>query len=49
MVQYTDPQNSELTYLQVVGMNWIEIPAGKYKLVSKEAKKSTCQIELRVA
>ncbi|KAF9245286.1 DNA polymerase family B-domain-containing protein [Melanogaster broomeanus] len=31
---------------QVVGMNWIEIPAGKYKLVSAEARRSTCQIEL---
>ncbi|KAJ8595638.1 hypothetical protein M405DRAFT_871726 [Rhizopogon salebrosus TDB-379] len=33
---------------KVVGMNWIEIPAGKYKLVSEKDKKSTCQIELRV-
>lgn len=29
-------------------MNWIEIPAGKYKLLSEEAKRSTCQIELNV-
>ncbi|KAH0836609.1 hypothetical protein J3R83DRAFT_8309 [Lanmaoa asiatica] len=33
---------------KVVGMNWIEIPAGKYKLISEEAKRSTCQIELNV-
>ncbi|KAG2070221.1 hypothetical protein BDR04DRAFT_1100449 [Suillus decipiens] len=33
---------------KVVGMNWIEIPAGQYKLVSEKDKKSTCQIELRV-
>ena len=33
---------------QVVGMNWIEIPAGRYKLLSEEAKRSTCQIELNV-
>lgn len=29
-------------------MNWIEIPAGKYKLLSEEAKRSMCQIELNV-
>ncbi|KAG2748452.1 hypothetical protein P692DRAFT_201790083 [Suillus brevipes Sb2] len=33
---------------KVVGMNWIEIPAGQYKLVSEKDKKSTCQIELKV-
>ncbi|KAF9221377.1 hypothetical protein BS17DRAFT_785295 [Gyrodon lividus] len=33
---------------KVVGMNWIEIPAGKYKLLSEEARRSTCQIELNV-
>jgi len=33
---------------QVVGMNWIEIPARRYKLLSEEAKRSTCQIELNV-
>ncbi|KLO05308.1 hypothetical protein SCHPADRAFT_933696 [Schizopora paradoxa] len=32
---------------KVVGMNWIEIPAGKYRL-NTEKKKSTCQIELAV-
>ncbi|EIW79208.1 hypothetical protein CONPUDRAFT_138364 [Coniophora puteana RWD-64-598 SS2] len=31
---------------KVVGMNWIEIPAGKYKLVPQKDKKSTCQLEL---
>ena len=30
----------------VVGMNWIEVPAGKYKLWSKPS--SHCQIELDV-
>jgi DNA polymerase delta subunit 1 len=29
-------------------MNWIEIPAGKYKLLNGKAKKSSCQIELLV-
>jgi DNA polymerase delta subunit 1 len=41
-------KNSKITLLQVVGMNWIEIPAGQYKLVSEKDKKSTCQIELKV-
>jgi DNA polymerase delta subunit 1 len=31
---------------KVVGMNWIEVPAGNYTLVS--AKKSKCQIEIFV-
>ncbi|ESK97702.1 dna polymerase delta catalytic subunit [Moniliophthora roreri MCA 2997] len=31
---------------KVVGMNWIEVPAGKYKLASAEKKKSHCQIEI---
>lgn len=29
-------------------MNWIEIPPGRYRLVSEEARESTCQIELDV-
>ena len=29
-------------------MNWIEVPAGKYKLVTGKDKISVCQIELRV-
>ncbi|KAH7929130.1 hypothetical protein BV22DRAFT_1081793 [Leucogyrophana mollusca] len=33
---------------KVVGMNWIEVPAGKYKLISEENKQSACQIELHV-
>ncbi|KAF8075071.1 DNA polymerase family B-domain-containing protein [Lyophyllum atratum] len=33
---------------KVVGMNWIEIPAGKYQLVSDAHKKSYCQIEISV-
>lgn len=33
---------------QVVGMNWIEVPAGKYSLLKGKAKKSHCQIELSV-
>ncbi|PSR90586.1 hypothetical protein PHLCEN_2v4879 [Hermanssonia centrifuga] len=32
---------------KVVGMNWIEVPAGKYKLL-KEGKRSHCQIEINV-
>ncbi|KAI0731291.1 DNA polymerase family B-domain-containing protein [Earliella scabrosa] len=33
---------------KVVGMNWIEIPGGKYTLLSGKDKKSHCQIELNV-
>ncbi|KZV72219.1 hypothetical protein PENSPDRAFT_751123 [Peniophora sp. CONT] len=33
---------------KVVGMNWIEVPAGKYKLLTGKDKLSLCQIELRV-
>ncbi|KAG7093781.1 DNA-directed DNA polymerase delta [Marasmius oreades] len=33
---------------KVVGMNWIEVPAGKYKLVAREKKKSHCQIEIEM-
>lgn len=39
---------SPLTHAQVVGMNWIEVPAGKYKLKKGKEKKSKCQIELSV-
>ncbi|KAG8908616.1 DNA-directed DNA polymerase delta [Tulasnella sp. 403] len=33
---------------KVLGMNWIEIPAGKYDLFSPGRKTSSCQIELNV-
>ncbi|KAF5362060.1 hypothetical protein D9756_002601 [Leucocoprinus leucothites] len=33
---------------KVVGMNWIEVPAGKYKLVQESQKRSLCQIELHM-
>ncbi|KAH0582948.1 DNA-directed DNA polymerase delta [Termitomyces sp. 'cryptogamus'] len=33
---------------KVVGMNWIEVPAGKYHLLSGEKKRSHCQIEFNV-
>ncbi|KAJ2923628.1 hypothetical protein H1R20_g2208, partial [Candolleomyces eurysporus] len=33
---------------QVVGMNWIEVPAGKYTLIDQAKKKTTCQIEIDV-
>jgi hypothetical protein len=33
---------------QVVGMNWIEVPPGKYSLLKGKDKKSHCQIELSV-
>ena len=33
---------------QVVGMNWIEIPAGKYQLVTGKDMRSRCQVELTV-
>ena len=32
----------------VTGMNWIEVPAGKYTLIEERKKKTTCQIELDV-
>ncbi|PFH51036.1 hypothetical protein AMATHDRAFT_75228 [Amanita thiersii Skay4041] len=31
---------------KVVGMNWIEVPAGKYKVVSEENRKTHCQLEI---
>ncbi|KAI0255835.1 DNA polymerase family B-domain-containing protein, partial [Lactifluus subvellereus] len=34
--------------VKVVGMNWIEVPAGKYTLLKSKDKKSHCQIELSV-
>lgn len=34
--------------IKVVGMNWIEVPAGKYMINKGKAKKSQCQIELTV-
>lgn len=37
-----------LIIIQVVGMNWIEVPAGKYMLNKGNSKKSQCQIELTV-
>ncbi|KAF5355326.1 hypothetical protein D9758_006032 [Tetrapyrgos nigripes] len=33
---------------KVVGMNWIEVPAGKYHIISPEKKKSHCQLEFSV-
>ncbi|KAH9940939.1 DNA polymerase family B-domain-containing protein [Epithele typhae] len=33
---------------RVVGMNWIEVPAGQYELLNGKDKKSQCQIELSV-
>ncbi|KAG6910241.1 DNA-directed DNA polymerase delta [Tephrocybe rancida] len=33
---------------KVVGMNWIEVPAGKYQNVPEAHKKSHCQIEINV-
>ena len=38
----------DLIVEQVVGMNWIEVPAGKYSLKTGKSKKSKCQIELSV-
>ena len=38
----------DIEFIKVVGMNWIEIPAGKYNLTPKEKKRSHCQIELNV-
>lgn len=33
---------------KLVGMNWIEVPAGSYKLTPESKKRSHCQIELSV-
>ena len=32
----------------VVGMNWIEVPKGTYKILEKKEKKSHCQLEIVV-
>ena len=32
----------------ILGMQWIQIPAGKYKLRNEQSKKSTCQFEIDV-
>lgn len=37
-----------INWYQVVGMNWIEVPAGKYNILSDNAKRSHCQIEFSV-
>lgn len=29
-------------------MNWIEVPAGRYKLLSNDKKRSQCQLEFNV-
>lgn len=34
--------------IKVVGMNWIEVPAGKYMINKGKSKKSQCQIEMTV-
>ncbi|KAJ7623462.1 DNA polymerase family B-domain-containing protein [Roridomyces roridus] len=34
---------------KVVGMNWIEVPAGKYDIISNKSKKSHCQLEITVS
>ena len=31
---------------KVVGMNWIEVPAGKYKITPENKKRSSCQLEI---
>jgi DNA polymerase delta subunit 1 len=30
---------------KVVGMNWVELPAGKYEMLDSSEKRSLCQIE----
>jgi len=30
---------------KVVGMNWVELPAGKYEMLDNTEKRSLCQIE----
>ncbi|KAL5492332.1 POL3 [Sanghuangporus weigelae] len=34
---------------KVVGMNWIEVPAGRYNILTGEKKRSQCQLEFNVA
>ncbi|KAJ6624961.1 DNA polymerase family B-domain-containing protein [Mycena sp. CBHHK59/15] len=34
---------------KVVGMNWIEVPAKKYSILSGKSKKSHCQLEISVS
>ena len=36
---------STYVFWQVVGMNWIEVPPGKYNILSDAARRSQCQIE----
>ncbi|GJE91144.1 delta DNA polymerase [Phanerochaete sordida] len=33
---------------KIVGMNWVEVPAGKYKILQEKDKKSHCQLEIAV-
>lgn len=39
---------SLICLFQVVGMNWIEIPPGKYKVLSEKEKTSLCQLEVNI-
>ncbi|KAH9479640.1 DNA-directed DNA polymerase delta [Psilocybe cubensis] len=32
--------------MRVVGMNWIEVPAGKYQITPPSMKRSSCQLEI---
>jgi DNA polymerase delta subunit 1 len=34
--------------VQVVGMSWVEVPAGKYKLLNPRDQHSNCQIEAQI-
>ncbi|KAF8630753.1 hypothetical protein AX17_005348, partial [Amanita inopinata Kibby_2008] len=34
---------------KLVGMNWIEVPACKYKIVNNNSKKSHCQLEISMS
>ncbi|KAF7294521.1 DNA polymerase [Mycena kentingensis (nom. inval.)] len=40
--------NGVLTLIQVVGMNWIEVPADKYTILTGQKRKSRCQLEISV-
>ena len=33
---------------QIVGMNWVELPPGSYKIASEDEKRSHCQLEVSV-
>jgi DNA polymerase delta subunit 1 len=41
-------QNRRLTCVQIQGMSWVEVPAGKYQVIPDKQRQSNCQIEASV-